>query len=331
MTFLQTFPATVLWVMVAIRLVGLRFGWKVGVLPALSMVALAVTLNFDAVYLFVDQLLGGWNLLNLIVHLLIGAAITELGRLLLQASGRPDRDTKVLVGVGTVLAVVQVVLLIVSDTEGSADSFTGTFGHMPTIALYQATFFGWFGIIAGYTAVSTLRRDRCGESDLFRLGFNVLGIAGISGAIASIFKMATIGIEVAGRGDGYAETFDLIYQVFLALMIIGFAVGFILPSSGRVMATYAARKENKEALNALRPILHRLAQTPQGKMSMEATDISLDARTSKTQLYRWFIVLGDIRVLDPELLSPRETEIVNEIGKRIEHNGPAAQRATTGP
>ena len=330
MTLLQVLPVLILWAVVAIRLLGLRFGWKPGILLAVALVALGATLNIDQVYLVVDRHLGGWNVLNLIVHLLMGMGMTELSRLLLRVTGRARR-VKVLIGVGIFLALTQTVLLLISDTRGSAASFTDTFGSAPTIALYQGIFFAWFGVIAGYTGVETLRRNRRGESRLFRIGFDILSAGCLVGVVAAAVKMVQIGGARLGFGDSDNHQLVLGYHVLLALMIVGFAVGFILPSCGRIKKTVDARAECKQDLAALRPIVSRLEQTPQGQRSMGAANISLGARTSKAQLYRWFIFIGDIRVLDPGLLSPQEVHIIDEIGTRIEHNGsPVRPSAVTG-
>ncbi|MER1995138.1 MAG: hypothetical protein ABTA24_01390 [Arthrobacter sp.] len=325
MTLLQVLPVLVLWAVVAIRLIGLRYGWKPGVLPAVSAVALAATLNIDPLYVAVDGLLGGQNVLNLLIHLLVGAGMTALSRLLLQVTGR-GRRVKVLVGVGLVLAAAQIVLLAVSDTRGSAASFTDSFGNIPTIAWYQATFFAWFAMICAYTAVELMRRNRSGESRAFRIGFDVLGTGCLLGVLAAVLKMVQIGLELQGFTES-GGPLAVAYQALLALMIAGFAVGFILPSSGRIRETFRARDERARDIAALRPIIARLVQTPQGRSSMDAANIFLGERPSKAQLYRWFIFIGDVRVLDPALLLPHETEIVDEIGTRIEHNGSPVRRS----
>lgn len=325
MISLQTLPALILWVVVAIRLIGLRFGWRLGILPAMSMVALGASLNIDEVYLAVDPLLGGWNLLNLIVHLLMGAGMTELSRLLLQASGRAGRanmHVKILIATGFVLALVQVALLVMSDTQGSATSFTDEFAANPTAALYSATFFLWIGIVLGYTGVECLRRDNSGESRSFAIGFKILSLGCLAGLSAVSVKMLLIGLELARIQAEFMPPLYLAYRVLIALTIVGFAVGFMLPSYGRIKEAFAARKQRAQALDTLRPIVRRLVETPEGKRSMDAANIDLKARASKVQVYRWFIFIGDIRVLDPDLLSAQETQVIDEIGKRIEHNGP---------
>lgn len=324
MTYLQVLPVLVLWAVVAIRVLGLRFGWKPGVLPAVSAVALAGTLNIDPVYLAVDQALAGRNVLNVLIHLLVGAGMTDLSRLLLQVTGR-GRQVKVLLAVGLVLGTAQIVLLAVSDTRGSAASFTDTFGHIPAIAGYQATFFGWFAMICGYTCFEMMRRNRSGESRAFRIGFDVLGAACLAGVAAAVLKMVQIGIELNGITDSGGPQ-AVAYQVLLALMILGFAVGFILPSSERIKATFRARRRHAQDIAELRPIVARLVQTPQGRRSLGAAQIFLGDRPSKAQLYRWFIFIGDVRVLQPALISPHETAIIDEIGTRIEHNGSTVQR-----
>lgn len=325
MTLLQILPVLILWAVVAIRLLGMCFGWKAGIMPAVSLIALGATLNIDSVYVAVDRHLGGWNLLNLIVHLLMGMGMTELSRLLLRVTGRSNH-VRTLISIGAVLAVMQIALLVVSDTEGSAASFTDTFGGIPTIALYQASFFAWFGIITGYTGMKTLRRNRRGESRRFRIGFDMLSAGCMGGVMAAGIKMLQIGLEIGGSDAGHSDSLVTGYRILLALMIVGFAVGFILPSYGRMKETLRSRTVCAADLSALRPIVGRLMQTPEGRRSMGAARISLEARASKAQLYRWFIFIGDIRVLDPALLSPQESTIIDEIGKRIEHNGPPARR-----
>jgi hypothetical protein len=328
MISLQTLPALVLWAVVVIRLIGLPFGWRMGILPAVSMVALGATLNIDQVYLAVDPLLGGWNLLNLIVHLLMGAGMTELSRLLLQATGRSSRrHVKLLIGMGLVLALVQAALLLVSDTQGSAVNFTDTFAASPTAALYLATFFAWIGIVLGYTGLECLRRDRSGESRSFVIGFNIVSVGCLTGVTAVVVKMLLIGMELFGAGVGSGLYVG--YRVLIAMTILCFAVGFILPSYGRIKAAFAARRRRLDDLEVLQPIVVRLAKTPEGKRSMDAAHTSFKGSSSTAQLYRAFILIGDIRLLDPDLLSEHETQIINEMGRKFEHNNGASTARQT--
>lgn len=330
MISLQTLPVLILWVVVIVRVIGLRYGWKPGILPAVAAVALSATLNIDQVYLAVDGLLGGWNFLNLIVHLLMGVGMTVLSVLLLQATGRANRNKRLLIVVGFVLAMVQMVLLAVSHTEGSATNFTDVFGAIPTVALYQVSFFAWVGIVVGYTGVECLRRDSQGESRSFSIGFDIVGFGCLAGLAAVTVKMILIWIEVANMDPDHKSALYVAYRVMVALTIVCFAIGFMLPSYARIQSAVRAHKTRLEALETLKPIVERLMDTPEGKRSMGAANITAGKSTSKTQLYRWFIFIGDIQVLDCGLLSPEETEIIDEIGKKIEHNGSPIQRTTAG-
>ena len=322
-------PAACLWLLVIIRLVGLRFGWKPGILPGMAAVAVGATLNIDQVYLFVDSLLGGRNLLNLIVHLFMGAGMTELSRLLLKATGRSGDDgrhVRALVGIGVVLAVIQATLLLVSDTPGSATNFTDTFASIPTIAAYQASFFAWIGVVLGYTGIECLRRDKTGESRGFGIGLGIVSAGCAAGVGAVAVKMLLIGLEFSGVQASFALYIG--YRTLIALTMLCFAAGFALPSSARARAAAEARRRRAADLDALRPIVRRLKTTCEGTRALEAANVSLGARTSKTQLYRWFILIGDVRVLEPGLLSAEENRIVDEIGRRIEDNGTPARSAT---
>lgn len=333
MISLQALPALVLWVVVVVRLIGLRFGWRLGILPAVSMVALGATLNIDEVYLAVDPLLGGWNLLNLVVHVLMGAGMLELSRLLLRATGRPSRHVKILIGIGVALFLVQAYLLFDADTDGSATNFTDTFGSDPAIALYQASFFAWIGTVLGYTGVECLRRDRHGESRSFGTGFDVVSAGCLAGVTAVAVKLLLVFLEASGLDVAIEPVLYLGYRILIALTIVGFAVGFLIPSFGRIKASFAARKQRLNDLEVLRPILQRLAETPEGRRSLDAASTSFKGSSSQAELYRAFILISDIRLLDPELLSEEETHMIDEMGRKFEHgNGraPASRQTASG-
>lgn len=329
MITLQTLPVLILWSVVIIRVVGLRFGWKPGILPACALVALAVTLNIDQLYLFLDGILGGLNLLNLIVHLLMGAGLTALSQLLLTATGRrSETKTKGLLVIGAVMTVIQTVLILISHTVGSATNFTDTFGHIPTVSAYQASFFGWIGLVLLYTGVQILRRDKTGESRSFGRGLSIVAVGCLSGVTAVAMKMLLIGLAAADIDAAFG--LYLTYRIFVAIGVLCFSVGFILPSYDRIRAAFAARRRRAEDLDTLRPLVTRLVSTVEGVRSMDATQIDLSAKTSRKELYRWLIFIGDVKVLNPDLLNEEEMATVDKIGTDIDNfNGPA-DRASAG-
>lgn len=315
---LQALPALVMWAVVSIRVYGLWLGWKPGVLPAAALVAPAMTLDIDPVYMAVDQLLGGHNLLNLIIHLLIGAGLTQLSRMLLQATGHTNRRSYIMMVVaGGVLVLAQVALVAVSDTQGSATRFTDTFADIPTVALYQASFFAWVGLVFGYTGMECHRRDAGGESRAFGIGFDFVSLGCLIGVGTVVVKLLLIALVVTEtEAAGFLYT---LYKVLVGLTIIFIAVGFMLPALQRLRSAYSSRSQRAVALDLLRPIVSRLAKTDEGRRSLDAAHIHLDARSSGTQLYRWLIFVGDIRVLDPGLLSEQERAITDAVGRDFEH------------
>lgn len=330
MITLQALPALFLWAVVLIRLLGLRRGWTPGILPAATLVALALTLNIDQVYLYLDALLGGRNVLNLIVHLLMGAGMTELSRLILRATGRAGGHLKALISMGAVLAVIQVALLALSDTRGSATNFTDVYGHIPTIVFYQASFFAWIGFVVGYTGLKCFRRDTSGESRSFSIGFNFVSLGCLAGVAAVGIKLLLLWTSAAAAELPYVAALYVVYRALVALTGLCFAIGFLLPSYGRIKASSAARKMRSEALDTLRPIVTRLVETPEGDRARDAANIHLTARKSATQLYRWLVFIGDVRVLDPNQLSAEEITIVEEIGRKFDLHTSRGRHAASG-
>jgi uncharacterized membrane protein YtjA (UPF0391 family) len=323
---LQILPALMLWAVVLIRLAGFRFGWKMGMLPALLAVTIGATLDIDFIYVSVDALLGHQNVINLIVHVMVGAGLTSLSGLLLRATGRSTGHSKILVLIGVVLFVVQLVLFLLADTAGTATAFTDTFGDQLYVALYQASFFAWVGLVVGYTGVECLRREKSSESRMFSVGFDILSAGCLAGVIGVAAKMTLIIVEIKGATPAFTPAVEMAYKGFIALALLLFAVGLILPSYARIRAALVARTERVKALDALRPLVRRLAATPEGKHAMAASQINLTARTSKVQLYRWFIFIGDIRVLDHDLITPGEVTLIDELGARLEQQGASTWR-----
>lgn len=154
MKLLQILPALVLWSVVVTRIIGLRFGWKSGILRAMVLVSIGTTLNIDPAYSVVDELLGNRNILNLIVHVALGLGMTELSRLIVAATDASIPRWRLLVLMGGVLAVAQAALLFSTRTPGSATNFTDVFARDPAIAWYQGLFFSWIGLITAWQIAS---------------------------------------------------------------------------------------------------------------------------------------------------------------------------------
>ncbi|EMY36020.1 hypothetical protein D477_001264, partial [Arthrobacter crystallopoietes BAB-32] len=327
MSLLQILPALILWSVVVTRIVGLKFGWKPGILTAMLPVSIGSTLNIDPVYLAVDAVLGNRNILNLVVHIVLGLGMTELSRLIVAATGASNARWRLLVLAGIALSVVQTVLLLISETPGSATNFTDIFASIPTIGWYQGLFFAWIGLITGYTGIECLRRDRTGETASFRVGFDITAVSCLVGVLAVAVKLLLVAQEAAGTESSVSNIVYAGYRTLVALTLIGFAVGFALPAYHRIRLQRAERRRIRSALMRLQPTVSRLVGTDAGQRAREGAALSLRPRASRNQLYRWVIFIDDIRVQHPGLLSADEIELVDNIEARIAHSGPISAQA----
>ncbi|GLB69095.1 hypothetical protein [Arthrobacter mangrovi] len=330
MSLLQILPALILWTVVIIRIVGLRFGWKPGILTAMLPVSIGTTLNIDPMYLAVDALLGGRNILNLVVHIVLGLGMTELSRLIVGATGASNARWLLLVLAGLALSILQTVLLLASETPGSATNFTDVFAGIPTIGWYQSLFFAWIGLITGYTGIECLRRDRTGETVSFRVGFDITAVSCLIGVLAVGVKLLLVAQEATGIDSYVSNTVYVGYRALVALTLVGFAVGFALPAYQRIRLQSAEHTRIRSALRRLRPIVSRLVETDAGQRAREGAALSLRPRACRNQLYRWVIFIDDIRVQSPELLSAEEIELVDNIEARIARSGPVSAKVQTG-
>lgn len=329
MKFIQLLPAMILWSVVLVRIIGLRFGWNPGILRAMLLVSIGTTLNIDPVYLIVDALLGDRNILNLVVHIVLGLGMTELSRLIVAATGASHARWRLLVLIGLALAGVQAVLLFSTSTPGSATNFTDMFAGIPAIAWYQGLFFAWIGLITGYTGYECLRRKRADETPSFRIGFDVIAASCFFGVTAVVTKLLLVAHEAEGVESPLAEVAYATYRWLIAVTLFGFAVGFALPAYTRSRQQWIEWKRRREALIRLQPIVLRLLGTDAGGRAKEAAELSLRRSASHDQLYRWVIFIDDIRIENPELLSADDIKVLDDIEARLAKTGPICAQLST--
>lgn len=330
MKMLQILPAAILWAVVLIRVIGLRLGWKPGILAAMVLVAMGTTLNIDAVYLVVDSWVGDRNFMNLVVHVFLGLGMTELSRLIVSATDASRLFWRLLVAAGIALIVVQAVLLLSAETPHSATNFTDAFAGIPEIAWYQGLFFAWIGLITMYTGVECVRRDRTGEKPLFRVGFDIIATSCFIGVLAVVLKLVLICQELAGVDSSLEQVAYVCYRTLIASTLLGFAAGFGLPAYSRGRQQMADRGQRRELLVKLAPIVAKLSETEPGRQAGKAAALNLGSRSSRERLYRWIIFVDDIRMDHPGLLSATERKLLDDIEASFAERDPIKALARTG-
>lgn len=330
MKLVQVLPAIILWSVVLVRLIGLRGGWKPGILVAMAFVATGSTLNVDPVYLMVDGWLGSRNALNLIVHIAIGVGMTELSRLMLVATGASRSIWRCLVATAGALVGGQIVLLIFADTYGSATNLTEAYGSLPAIIWYQSLFFLWIGAITAFTGVASLQRDRQLESRLFRIGFDIIAASCIVGVAAVGAKLFLIAFAASGTADSVAEIVHSCYRLLIAATLIGFAAGFALPAYQRVRDQLKEKLWLDQALFQLTPIVERWVDTDAGSRAGVSSGLGVDVGEPRERLYRWVIFLSDVRADSPDHLTKCENTVLQEIEEKIAPSGSLVTKITSG-
>lgn len=329
MKLVQVLPALLLWLVVLVRLIGLRAGWKPGILAAMAFVATGSTLNIDPIYLTVDGWLGSRNALNLIVHVAIGLGMTELSRLVLAATGAAQSIWRSLVAVGGVLVAGQIILLTVANTSVSATNLTDFYGELPAIIWYQSLFFLWIGAITAFTGVASLRRDRQTESRLFRVGFDIIAMSCMVGVAAVGVKLFLIAVAAFGVAENVAAVVHSGYRLLIALTLVGFAAGFALPAYQRVRDHWRDKFWLEETLTKLAPIVERLVETDAGARAGVSSRLGVDVGEPRERLYRWLIFLADVRADSPSLLTEPENEVLKEIEEKVAPSGSLVTRITS--
>lgn len=287
---------------------------------ALLLAAMSETLNIDELYLWLDRQIGGMNVLNLVVHVCLGMGLSELSMSLQKAAGVSQRRGELLFWASVFLIPAQVVLLITGAAKGTATDFTGTFGHEPVLALYQAIFFAWVAIICIQTALVLHHRPRADETAVFRCGMNIVSAACAAACIASASKLGLVSIATVGASVDLVGLLQGTYTVMIGLTCIGFAIGLGMPAVEKLRQSVQEREWRADIAPELQKIVERVRETEVGAQVVQSSG-KLPTGSSLKDIYSVCIAIRDVQAYGDDILSAAELRFLDEVEERIAPHG----------
>ena len=329
----QVLVSALLWLLVASLLILRRGRPDRSILWSALTIAVAMTLNIDGLYRWVDRLLGGTNLVTLAADLALMLGIFFLGRAVAKATEYRPRIVRFALG-RTVLAVALVCTVVAFafiDRGVTTTTFMLDYGAQPAAAAYSMTQFVYDAIVLTAMAAVATRQ--------IRLGRGVDRLPAISLLIGSVLGLALAAVVIAMdiarlAGDialmlGFGATYSpLFLSTFLFLCL-----GLASQPAMRWMRARSRARATRRLVSQTTPIWQRANLVRPGMSQQDAAGFS--AADAETRLHRQLVEIRDAAV-DPRVsfgLSNAERGIVDAaeahlLGRGADANVTSAQTAT---
>lgn len=304
-----TIVAIAMWVLCLVLLTRLRSRRDQSILLAASAIALAMTLNLDAVYFAVDRLLGGTNAALPVSDALLVVGVYFLARAILVGvdPSRAAAMTRPYAVALIATVVVMGVLFSMIDRGPTTGDFMQTHGAQPAASAYSAIEYMFIGSVMVLTSVNCLRAFRRMPALANRIGFFILGVGAGLGVLLSALILSFDFSHVFAPQLDLGRRLGALYGILYSGAIVLMAVGLVLPPIGRWVSETGRNRRARELRAALVPLWQRASAADYAAQApARATDVE--------RLRRTFIETQDALLRSPELvasLRPHEQEALD--------------------
>jgi hypothetical protein len=326
----QILVSALLWLLVASLLILRRGRADRSILWSALTIAVAMTLNIDGLYRWVDRLLGGTNLVTLAADLALMLGIFFLGRAVAKATEYRPAIVRFALG-RTVLAVALVCTVIAfafTQRGTTTTTFMLDYGAQPVAAAYSMTQFVYDAIVLTAMAAVATRQIRLGRG-VDRLPAVALLVGSAFGLVLAAVVIAMDIAHLAGdisrmRGLGAAYS-PLFLSTFLFLCL-----GLASQPSIRWMRARSRASATRRLVSQTMPIWQRANLVRPGMSQQDAAGFS--AADAETRLHRQLVEIRDAAV-DPRVsfeLSDAESVAVEAAEEHLLGRGAGANTSSSG-
>jgi hypothetical protein len=301
----QVITAIALWVLFCICVTRLRRGHDFSIALSALCLALTFTITTDAVYVQVDNFLGGNNLADLAKQTTLVFGVFFLSRCVIGAVGIHN-EYKVrriaLIFLISVL-IVQTLAFFAIDATPSTVHFMNTFGDRPATLVYSLSHFVYFGVVLGITGWVTFRFAVIPSRDMLRIAMSVL----VLGCFLSVLIALVITVRDIARiigPENIVDPLNGVYKILLVTSTCTIALGLSIPPIATAFREARNRRRCQHLIAILRPALHRIR--------LDDRRFTLDELTSSlsyvAQLHRIVVEIRDTQLVNPNLLLLNEED-----------------------
>lgn len=294
----QVFVATFMWALVASLLIIRRKRADRSITYASVTIAVAMTLNVDAVYLATDPLLGGTNVTTLVADGLLMTGVFFLGRGVMKAGEYRPRLLRAAVGVPVlVISLVSITTTFMFIDRGAPTTqFMIDFGAQPAAATYSIITFTYFGLVVTTMMILAARQYR-DSSGIQRLP---AGLLSLGSALGGALCLVVLTMDVA-HVTGHLDLMRAIQPAYGPLSLLTFLFlcgGFAVQPAVRRAQHSVRRKRATGLATQLEPLWNRASLVRPG---LSRTDpLAASEEDPESRLHRQIVEIRDAMV-DPRV------------------------------
>jgi len=295
---IQTLVATLMWALVASLLIIRRKRADRSITYAALTIAVAMTLNVDAIYTASDPLLGGTNIATLIADALLMTGLFFLGRGVMKTGEYRPGLVRVAVSIPmllvSLLAITATFLFIERGT--TTTRFMSDLGAQPATAAYSIINFVYGGLVIATMLILAARRYRH-SSGIQRLPTGLLTLGSVFGVALCLAVIVMDIAHVTGRLD-LMHTVQAAYGPLSLLTFLFLCAGFAAQPAVRRAQHYLRDKHTTALATQLESLWNRATQVRPGLSQADPLAASTD--DPEARLHRVIVEIRDA-MIDPRV------------------------------
>ncbi len=294
---IQTLVAALMWALVASLLVFRRRRADRSITYAAVTIAVAMTLNVDAVYEAADSLLGGTNIATLIADALLMVGLFFLGRGVMRTGEYRPQLVRVVVSRTTLLASLAAITVAFwfIDRGATTTRFMADLGAQPATAIYSIVNFAYCGIVIATMTVLAARQYRT-HHDIQRLPAALLTLGSALGVALCLVVLAMDVAHVTGQ-IALLRALQPAYAPLSLLTFLFLCAGFTAQPVVRRTQRYTRRRRTATLASQLEPLWQRATHLRPGLSQAEPLAANDDP---EGRLHRQIVEIRDA-MIDPRI------------------------------
>jgi len=328
---MQTFVAVLMWLLVASLLILRRGRAERSITYAAITIAVAMTINVDAVYRFIDALLGGLNVATLIGDCALMVGIFFLGRGIMKAGEYQPGAVRIALGPAALLVAlsgVGVAFLLI-DRGATTTNFMIDLGAQPAAAAYSMIQFTYYGIVVGTMAVLASRQYRL-STGVQRLPAGSLVVGALLGVVFCVVVLIMDIAHVVGRVDVMADV-SIAYGPLYISTFLFLCIGLAGQPTVRYLSARRRVARTRTLIGELSPAWRAATIVRPGLSHTDAASAQSDGL--EAQLHRHVVEIRDA-MIDPRVsfsLNAGDRHILERAERHLLGTDGAQPRASVAP
>ncbi|RXZ70294.1 DUF6545 domain-containing protein [Agromyces albus] len=286
--------SALMWLLLACLLIVRRGRAERTITYAALIIAIAMTLNIDSVYVGLDRIVGDTNLVTLIADLGLTVGVFFLGRGVMKASDHQPRSVQLALGTPTLATalVCAIVAFFLIDRGSTTTTFMLDLGYQRAAAAYSTIHFAYYAIVLTAMAVLAARQLRVNR------GVQLLPPASL--VLGSVFCVALTGVVITMDVAHVAGDIDLMTAVSVAysplylLTFLFLCFGFAGQPVARTLHARSRERTTRALARELEPLWARATAVRPGISQSQGAPLHTDDR--ETLLHRQVVEIRDAMI-----------------------------------